>query len=167
MLKLRPYKACDALIITKWFKSEFAFRQWCADRYDKYPITPDDMNEYFDRDKNNDNIWGMTAFNDKRIVGHFTMRYPNNNKNEIRLGFVIIDDSQRRKGYGKEMISLAIKYAFEFLKVNKISLGVFENNIAAINCYESCGFKKVILDKRECYECMGEIWNCIEMELKR
>ena len=95
------------------------------------------------------------------------MRYPNNNKNEIRLGFVIIDDSQRRKGYGKEMISLAIKYAFEFLKVNKISLGVFENNIAALNCYESCGFKKVILDKRECYECMGEIWNCIEMELKR
>lgn len=28
MLKLRPYKACDAQAITKWLKNEYAFRQW-------------------------------------------------------------------------------------------------------------------------------------------
>lgn len=165
MLRLRPYKACDAQIITKWLKSEYAFRQWSADRYEKYPITPDDMNLYYDRHKNNEKIWGMTAFDDTGIIGHFTMRFPNdNNLEEIRLGFVIVDDKVRGKGYGKEMLSLAIQYAFDFVKVKKISLGVFENNIAAIKCYESCGFQRVKLENTECYHCMGEIWDCIEME---
>ena len=166
MLRLRPYKACDAQIITRWLKNEYAFRQWSADRYDKYPITPNDMNGYYDGDKDNEKIWGMTAFDNTGIIGHFTMRFPcNNNFNEIRLGFVIIDDNERGKGYGKEMLSLAIAYAFNFVKVDKISLGVFENNKTAIRCYESCGFKRVKKDYVESYRCMGEVWNCIEMEL--
>ncbi|MDE6063906.1 MAG: GNAT family N-acetyltransferase, partial [Lachnospiraceae bacterium] len=82
----------------------------------------------------------------------------------IRLGFVIVDDKVRGRGYGREMLSLAIQYAFDFVKVKKISLGVFENNIAAIKCYESCGFQRVKLENTECYHCMGEIWDCIEME---
>lgn len=56
MIRLRPYKACDAQTITKWVKDEYAFRQWSADRYKKYPITSDDMNLYYDRDKNNEHI---------------------------------------------------------------------------------------------------------------
>lgn len=87
------------------------------------------------------------------------------NLNEIRLGFVIVDDEKRGQGYGKEMISLAVQYAFDFIKVNKISLGVFENNSAAIECYKSCGFKIVKLENVESYHCMGEVWNCVEMEL--
>lgn len=166
MIRLRPYKACDAQTITKWIKDEYAFRQWSADRYEKYPITSDDMNLYYDRDRNNERIWCMTAFDDTDIVGHFTMRFPNANSfNEIRLGFVIVDNKRRGNGYGKEMLSLAIQYAFDFVKVKKISLGVFENNISAIKCYESCGLKKVKLENIESYYCMGEVWNCIEMEL--
>ncbi len=166
MLRLRPYKSCDAQTITKWLKNEYDFRQWSADRYSKYPITPDDMNLYYNRDKDNEKIWGMTAFDDNGIVGHFTMRFPNTNSlEEIRLGFVIVDDNKRGKGYGKEMLSLSIKYAFDFVKVRKISLGVFENNINAIKCYEACGFKRIKLENVESYRCMNEVWNCIEMEL--
>lgn len=166
MIRLRPYKACDAQTITKWLKDEYAFRQWSADRYEKYPITSADMNLYYDRDRDNGQSWAMTAFDDTDIVGHFTMRFPNSNCfDEIRLGFVVIDDNMRGKGYGKEMLSLAIRYAFDFVKVKKISLGVFENNEAAIKCYEACGFQRVKPENVENYHCMGEIWNCIEMEL--
>lgn len=58
MLRLRPYKSCDADTITKWIKSEYAFRQWSADRYEQYPITPDDMNSYYDNYQNTDRILG-------------------------------------------------------------------------------------------------------------
>lgn len=168
MLRLRPYKACDAYEITKWIKSEYAFRLWSADRYDKYPITPDDMNTYYEMYKGSGRIWGMTAFDESGIVGHLTMRFPKDDSlDEVRLGFVIIDDLKRGKGYGKEMLSLAVRYAFDFIKVNKISLGVFENNTAAISCYKSCGFKTVKRDITESYQCMGEVWNCIEMEIVR
>lgn len=63
------------------------------------------------------------------------------------------------------MLTLAIQYAFEFIKVRKVSLGVFENNTAAIRCYQSCGFRTVKLQEVESYHCMGEEWECMEMEL--
>ncbi len=168
MIRLRPYKDCDAQKITAWIKDEYSFRQWSADRYDKFPITPNDMNLYYRNDKNNERIWGMTAFDDAGIIGHFTMRFPDDNRNdEIRLGFVIVDNEKRGMGYGKEMVLLAARYAFDFVKVKKISLGVFENNTAAIKCYEACGFQRVKSEHIERYTCMGETWNCIEMEYRK
>lgn len=164
MLRLRPYKACDAHTITKWIKNEYAFRQWSADRYDRYPITPDDMNSYYDRNKG---TFAMTAFDESGVVGHFTLRYPREqDQSEVRLGFVIIDDEKRGRGLGKEMLLLAVRYAFEFLKADKVSLGVFENNTAAVSCYRACGFREVQSDP-ETYSCMGEIWKCMEMEWLR
>lgn len=168
-MRLRPYKACDAKVITRWLKDEYAFRQWSADRYGRFPISAEDMNRYYDQDKDTDKIWGMTAFDATgNVVGHFTMRYPHaHQRNEIRLGFVIVDDRKRGRGYGKELLSLAISFAFDFIKVEKISLGVFKNNKPAIACYQSCGFQIVELQEAESYYCMGEEWKCLEMELTR
>ena len=170
MLRLRPYKPCDAAIITSWLKTEYAFRQWSADRYERYPITAADMNAYYDRDRESDETWGMTAFDRTGVVGHLTMRFPDSERQVIRFGFVIVDDSRRKKGYGKEMLSLAVQFAFEILRVDRISLGVFENNTAALKCYQSCGFAVVepaADEEKERYECMGEVWDCVEMELRR
>lgn len=167
MLGIRPYKACDARTITKWLKDEYTFRQWSADRYQNYPITADEMNKYYDNDKYRDDIWAMTAFDASGIVGHFTMRFTNCKRDEIRMGFVIVDDNKRGKGYGKNMISLAVRYAFDFIGVQKVSLGVFENNSSAIKCYKACGFIAVEKDNPESYICMNENWNCIEMQIKK
>lgn len=167
MLNLRPYKACDAKFIVNWMKDEYSFRQWSADRYPTYPITAQDMNHYYDKDKENNGIWGMTAFNESGVLGHFTMRFTDEEKKIIRLGFVIIDDEKRGQGYGKEMLRLAIRFAFDFVHADKITLGVFENNPAAIRCYQSVGFEPVILDETECYRCMGETWKCMEMEIHK
>ena len=151
MLRLRPYKAGDAQTITTWLKDEFALRQWSADRYGSYPITPADMNAYYDNEKDSGRSWGM--------------RFPHaDSLEELRLGFVIVDDAQRGRGYGKEMLSLAVRYAFEFVGVQKVSLGVFENNTAALHCYEACGFRRVEREQVEQYRCMGEVWRCIELE---
>ena len=167
MLRLRPYKPCDGKAVASWPDNEYAFRQWSADRYESYPITGEDINAYYDRDRDNENLWAMTAFDEEGVAGHLIMRFPQPDKDTIRFGFVIVDSKKRRKGYGREMLSLAVRYAFECLKVRRITLGVFENNEPAIRCYRSCGFQPVALEHPEHYFCMGEDWNCIEMELKR
>lgn len=161
MLRLRPYKPGDAEHIVKWCKDEYAFRQWSADRYPEFPITAEDMNRLYD----NLEIYGLTAFDETGVVGHLTMRFPRDGFDEVRFGFVIVDCEKRGRGYGKEMLSLAVKFAIEFLKVGKISLGVFENNTTALQCYKAVGFKVVKRDNVESYRCLGEIWNCIEMEI--
>ena len=163
-LILRPYKTSDAAVITSWLKSEYLMRQWCADRYEHYPVTPEDMNTYHDRYIDGINSRALTMTDGDDIAGYITLRNPADNPAEQRLGFVIVDDSKRGRGLGKALVSLAIDYAFSELKAAKVSLGVFENNPSAIHCYEAAGFHRVSVPNAENYECLGEIWNCIEME---
>lgn len=163
-LTLRPYQPSDAAVITSWLKSEYLMRQWCADRYERYPVTPEDMNTYYERNIDGQHSRALTMTDGDDIVGYITLRTPADNPAEQRLGFVIVDDSKRGRGLGKALVSMAVRYAFETLGAMKATLGVFENNPSAIHCYEAAGFHRVSIPETESYECLGEIWNCIEME---
>ena len=131
MLELRLYKSTDAQIIVKWLKNEYAFRQWSADRYENYPITADDMNNYCSQYSDKD-LCKLTAVDENGIIGHLTIRFIDEARKTARLGFVIVDDTKRGQGYGKQLVSLAVAYAFDELKADKVTLGVFENNTPAI-----------------------------------
>ncbi len=163
-LILRTYQPSDAAVIASWLKSEYLMRQWCADRYEHYPVTPEDINTYHERNIDGQRSRALTMMDGDDIVGYITLRTPADNPTEQRLGFVIVDDSKRGRGFGKALVSMAVKYAFETLGATKVSLGVFENNSSAIRCYEAAGFHRVSRPEAESYQCLGEIWNCIEME---
>ena len=165
MLRLRPYKACDAAAVVSWTGDETSFRRWCADRFSSYPITPDDLNRHYDELADSDSFFEFTAFDEKGAAGHMIMRFTDEEKSILRFGFVIVDDSRRGMGLGKEMLSLAVNYAFDILKVQKITLGVFENNIPAYRCYLSAGFREVTDCAEEYYHIFDEDWKCLEMEM--
>ena len=139
-------------------------RQWCADRYERFPVTPENMNSYHQQYIDGHNSVALTMVDGEEIVGYTTLRIPADNPTERRLGFVIVDDSKRGTGLGKALVAMTVDYAFRKLGATKVSLGVFENNPAAIRCYESVGFHRVVRQETECYKCLGETWNCIEME---
>ena len=80
MLRLRPYKNCDADIIASWIKNEYAFRQWCADRYDRYPISGADINAHYAGFADADWFYPMTAFDETGVVGHLIMRFTDKEK---------------------------------------------------------------------------------------
>lgn len=163
-LTLRPYAPSDAATVTSWLKSEYLMRQWGADRYERYPVTPDDMNSYHQRHVDGVKSRAMIMIEGKEVIGYITLRIPDNEPSEQRIGFVIVDDSRRGRGLGKALVNMAADYAFKRLGAKKVSLGVFENNTSAIRCYESAGFHRASRPDTESYECLGETWNCIEME---
>jgi len=71
MIRLRPYKESDAEYIINWFKDKMAFTQWCADKF-IYPLTKEQLNDYYHNYEKEDNGWIMTALNEEGIpVGHF------------------------------------------------------------------------------------------------
>lgn len=170
MLRLRPYKPCDADTILGWIKDGDAFRKWSTDRYPHYPITAAEMNhKYMDCNgdcADPDNFYPMTAFDDNGIVGHLIMRFTDAKKTVLRFGFVIVDDSKRGMGYGKQMLGLALRFAFDILKVQKVTLGVLENNPGAYHCYKAAGFRDVHMDEPEYYQLMGEKIKCLELEIE-
>lgn len=75
MLRLRPYKACDAQTIVSWIGDEISFRKWCADRFDSYPITAEDLNGHYDGFAYTDSYYPMTAFDENGVAGHLIMRF--------------------------------------------------------------------------------------------
>ena len=101
---------------------------------------------------------------DEKVIGHLILRNPTEDKSIIRLGFIIVDNKARGKGYGKKLLELAIKYAREELFAQEINLGVFKNNEGAYRCYASIGFKEVGIEYNA-YNFNGEHWDCVEMVL--
>lgn len=166
-LRLRQYKPQDAENIVSWIKDEEALRKWSSDRFGDFPITSGDINrKYLECNgdcEEADNFYPLTAFDDNDVVGHLILRYTDSKKKVIRFGFVIVDDAQRGKGYGKQMLLLAVKYAFEIFGAEKITLGVFDNNESAYRCYKAVGF---VENGEEMYcELFGKQWRIVEMEM--
>lgn len=171
MLKLRPYKCCDAETILSWCRDEESFRRWTSDRYDTFPITAEDMNrKYVDCNGDcpePDNFYPVTAVDDGAIVSHMILRYTDAEQKILRFGFVIVDDARRGMGYGKSMIRLAQRYAFDILAAEKVTLGVFENNLPAYRCYQSAGFRLVEQAETQCCRVNAEVWKILEFEMTK
>ena len=157
-MQLRPFNPDDAETILSWCKDKHAFRLWSADRYKDFPAKPEEMLRQYE----GQNLHPLTATVDDLVIGHILLRFPSEDKSVIRFGFVIVDDSKRGKGYGKQMLQLAIKKAQQEFGAKKITLGVFDNNPSAIHCYESVGF---VVTGTDTYAIDGEEWTGKEMEL--
>jgi RimJ/RimL family protein N-acetyltransferase len=151
-------------MIVTWVKDEVAFRKWVADRYETFPIRPEDMNANYDAMDAN-RFFPMTAFDESGVVGHLILRYVDDGMTTIRFGFIIVDDAKRGKGYGKRMIELATEFAFAMLGAQKITLGVFANNESAHRCYLAAGFRDLPVECAGTYKVFGEDWVCLEMEM--
>ena len=163
-MELRKYQESDASKILSWIKSEREFRLWSADRYQNYPIKEEEITNNYKECQKTGNFYPLTLVDDDKIIGHITLRNPNNDINIVRLGFIIVDNSIRGKGYGKMLIKEAISYAKEKLNAKEINLGVFSCNESAFNCYKKVGFKEIDVIKNA-YQFYNESWDEIQMVL--
>ena len=162
---LRRFEAADGAAILSWIKDEREFRMWSADRFGDYPSSPEKIAAHHEICLRSGSFFPLTAVDEVgNVVGHLILRYTDDKKTEVRFGFVIIDSSQRGEGLGREMLELAKKFAADELHAKRLSLGVFENNLAALKCYRSVGFLECAGDG-ELFEVLDENWKCIEMAM--
>lgn len=164
MMKLRNYRKEDAAIIAGWLRSEEDLYKWSADRYNRFPLSEDDINNNYELQLATGRFFPLTALDDDdAVIGHFIIRYPNENDDRsVRFGFVIVNPALRGKGLGRTMIRLGIQYVRDHLPAERINLGVFENNERAKRCYQAAGFTAYVT--RECQMPIGT-WRCTDMEI--
>jgi RimJ/RimL family protein N-acetyltransferase len=93
------------------------------------------------------------------------MRSADYKSQSIHFGFIIVNPKVRGKGYGKEMVGLAVKYAFEILKVKKATLAVFSGNPAAHGCYKAVGFTDVKF-REDSFDYKDEKWSLYDMQIE-
>ena len=139
-MRLRPYIECrDFDVIKKWIVDERTHAMWCANLI-QFPIEKDNFNEILNEaaERFGDSPY-VATLEDGTLVGFFCYS-ANLDTNEGMLKFVMINPDYRGKGYGRDMLKLAIKYAFEITKVDAVQLNVFPENMRAKKCYETVGF---------------------------
>lgn len=59
---------------------------------------------------------------------------------KAEIGIMIGDKNFWGKGYGTEAMRIAVKFCFQDLNLNRVSLGVIADNIQAMKAYKKVGF---------------------------
>ena len=157
-MRIRPYiPNKDYEYISKWIDDERTHAFWSANRF-PYPITSQSFHDFLEKISME---WADSAYvatkNNGQVVGFFC--YSVNTEDNIGfLKFVIVDKAKRGTGYGKEMLHLALQYAFQITGATAVQLNVFNENIAAKQCYEKVGFVEKTVDK-EVFAYKDELWS--------
>lgn len=140
MIRLRPFKKSDIPCLLEWLSDRRKFYMWSAGKFE-FPLTLQQLTDYYERYEQDEHAWMFTALDrEGNVTGHFSMRMADYEKESIHMGFIVLGPNQRGKGNGKEMVSLALQYAFGILRVSRVTLHVFDVNPAACSCYKSVGF---------------------------
>lgn len=139
-MKLRPYSARrDFEEIRNWITDERTHAMWSANLI-SFPIEQDEFERFLHEreDRTGESSYVVTA-EDGQLIGFFCYTI-DLAANEGIFKCIMNNPDYRGKGYGREMLELALKYAFEITNVNAARLYVYTNNTRARKCYESVGF---------------------------
>ena len=140
-MRLRPYRSnSDYEYVAEWLKEERIHALWCANLL-PFPLSKDALDAFLEKDAE---VWGgyaCVATGENGIPIGFFMYSVNENENSGFLKFIVLNGELRGKGYGTQMIRLALKYAFEITGVDFVQLNVFKCNEAAMKCYAKAGLR--------------------------
>jgi len=102
-----------------------------------------ELKEYIKEKRGNKNclFWGIFLKNTDKHIGNIKLEPINWEKKEAIMGILIGDKNFWRKGICTEVKKLLIKNAFDRLNIEKISVGVINDNIASIICNLKAGLK--------------------------
>jgi RimJ/RimL family protein N-acetyltransferase len=101
---------------------------------------------------------------DDRLVGFAELLWISwtNLSGYIRLGIGAPED--QRKGYGRETLSLLLRYAFDELNLYRLSAVIPEYNLPAQSLFKSFGFVEEVR-QRQALERDGRRWDSLDFGL--
>ncbi len=135
MIKLEPFTQQDFKRMIAWIDSNETLIT-IAGHYFSFPLTEDQLERYLN--DANSYSFNVIDIEENHVIGHAEII--RSGDNNFKVDKLIIDPSGRGKGVGQQVMNELVNYAFTQLQATTIELYVFEQNKAAIRCYEKTGF---------------------------
>jgi RimJ/RimL family protein N-acetyltransferase len=146
MIRLEQFGRNDFEQLISWISDESLLTNWSGSLFN-FPLTKESLDWYI----SDTNVNGSSdAFVFKAVntgsgetVGHISLGGLSWKNRSARISRVLTGNHlQRNRGCCRAMIDAVLKIGFEELNLHRISLGVYDDNIAALKCYEKSGFKE-------------------------
>ncbi len=75
-----------------------------------------------------------------KLIGHVGLYKIDYLAGKTELGILIADDNSRGKGYGTLMTRIMVQFAFDELRLHKVTVQVLLGNIPSMKMFKKCGF---------------------------
>ena len=104
------------------------------------PLTMAEEERWFDeyRQKIDEEIYGIHV--EGAHIGNIGLHRIDRVNRKADVGIVIGEHDFWSKGHGTDAMRTILRYAFEHLRLHKVSLDVLDYNERALRSYEKCGF---------------------------
>lgn len=86
-------------------------------------------------------FFSVCTLDDDRLIGDVGLDGVNWQSGESFVGIAIGEREFWNRGYGSDAMRLILRYAFDELKLRRVSLNTFEYNPRAVRSYEKVGFR--------------------------
>lgn len=138
LIEFRKVRESDMDLFLKYFdglsaRTRYFFHPFSFDRKSAAAVVADADSS------NNHRLVAVARDEDRELIAGYAWIQGMERSDIPMLGIGVIDEYQN-VGLGKRMLMLLIKHARQ-LNLDKIKLGVFDDNPRAIHVYESVGFR--------------------------
>lgn len=167
MIELKYFEREDFQQLIDWINSPEFLLQWGGPGFD-YPLNGTQLEKYIEnanKDHTDTLVYKVMDHETGKTIGHISLGKIDRKNKSARIGKVLVGDRNTRgKGIGQQMMKEILNIAFDQLQLHRVSLGVFDFNVSAINCYEKVGFMKegLLRDSRKNGD---EYWSLWEMSI--
>jgi RimJ/RimL family protein N-acetyltransferase len=154
----------DAAIIARWSRDSQFWR--LAHTVPAYPELARRRKQHIEDRGLDLKGFAIRLLADERLIGLiglYTIFWPHR---EAFMGIHIGEREYWGRGYGTDALRVLLRYAFDELNLQRVSLSFLEGNARAMRSYEKCGFK---LEGRErwAWAYDGRRWDEIYMGVLR
>jgi RimJ/RimL family protein N-acetyltransferase len=154
----------DAEIITRWSRDSQFWRLAHTDP--ALPVPPRYVKQKLEERPIDRQAFAIRTLADDRLIGLiglYTIFWP---QREAFMGIQIGERDYWGRGYGTDALQALLRYAFDELNLQRVSLSFLEGNTRARRSYEKCGFK-LEGRERQTWAYDGRRWDEIYMGLLR
>jgi RimJ/RimL family protein N-acetyltransferase len=154
----------DAEIIARWSHDSQFWR--LAHTVPAYPELARQRKQHIEDHGLDLQSFAIRALSDDRLIGLIGLYTIFQLQREAFMGIHIGEREFWGQGYGTDALRVLLRYAFDELNLQRVSLSFLEGNERAMRSYEKCGFR---LEGRERYAWAydGRRWDEIYMGLLR